>query len=168
MRYILDAVNRGNEMPFAEGAAHEAALFGLVASTDDMREGTRAFLEKRKPGLQRPDNGARSSKAHKSAARFSFAIVVSKYHDFVTDRLQAAAVAALEEGGRRPPTRSRSCACLARSRLPIAARHAAESGEFAAVVCLGCLIRGATPHFEFIASAVAHGLTAAAATPACR
>ncbi len=46
--------------------------------------------------------------------------------------------------------------------LPIAARHAAESGEFAAVICLGCLIRGATPHFELIASAVAHGLTAAA------
>ena len=36
-------------MPFAEAAAFEATLFGLVAATDDMREGTRAFLEKRKP-----------------------------------------------------------------------------------------------------------------------
>ena len=34
-------------MTSAEGAAHEAALFGLCAATDDMREGTRAFLEKR-------------------------------------------------------------------------------------------------------------------------
>lgn len=49
MRYILDAVNRGLEMPFAEAAEYEATLFGLVAATDDMREGTRAFLEKRKP-----------------------------------------------------------------------------------------------------------------------
>ncbi len=49
MRYIIDAVNHGAEMPFAEGAAHEAALFGLVVATDDMREGTRAFLDKRKP-----------------------------------------------------------------------------------------------------------------------
>jgi len=48
-RYILDAVNRGLEMPFAEASAFEAALFGLVMATDDMREGTTAFLEKRKP-----------------------------------------------------------------------------------------------------------------------
>ena len=40
---------------------------------------------------------------------------------------------------------------------------AAETGRFQAIVCLGCLIRGETPHFEYIASAVAHGLTAAAA-----
>jgi enoyl-CoA hydratase len=49
LRYILDAVNKGVEMPFAEAARYEATLFGLVAATDDMREGTRAFLEKRKP-----------------------------------------------------------------------------------------------------------------------
>ena len=49
MRYIIDAVNQGLEMPFAEGAVFEATLFGLVAATEDMREGTRAFLEKRKP-----------------------------------------------------------------------------------------------------------------------
>jgi enoyl-CoA hydratase len=49
VRYILDAVHSGLSMPFAEAEAHEATLFGLAASTDDMREGTRAFLEKRKP-----------------------------------------------------------------------------------------------------------------------
>jgi enoyl-CoA hydratase len=48
MRYILDAVHRGLDMPFAEAQTFEATLFGLVASTDDMREGTKAFLEKRK------------------------------------------------------------------------------------------------------------------------
>lgn len=47
--FILDAVNQGLEMPFSEACLHEATLFGLVASTDDMREGTRAFLEKRVP-----------------------------------------------------------------------------------------------------------------------
>jgi enoyl-CoA hydratase len=52
MRYIIDAVNMGLEMPFAEGCVHEATLFGLIASTDDMREGTRAFLEKRKPAFR--------------------------------------------------------------------------------------------------------------------
>ena len=49
MRYIMSAVNKGLEMPFADACLYEATLFGLVASTEDMREGTRAFLEKRKP-----------------------------------------------------------------------------------------------------------------------
>ncbi len=49
MRYIISAVNKGFEMPFAEACQYEATLFGLVASTGDMREGTAAFLEKRKP-----------------------------------------------------------------------------------------------------------------------
>ena len=48
MRYIIEAINRGVEMPFAEACRYEATLFGLVASTEDMREGTAAFLEKRK------------------------------------------------------------------------------------------------------------------------
>jgi enoyl-CoA hydratase len=51
-RYILDAVNRGLDMPLAEASAFEAALFGLVMATDDMREGTTAFLEKRKPAFK--------------------------------------------------------------------------------------------------------------------
>jgi enoyl-CoA hydratase/carnithine racemase len=49
MRYIIEAVNKGLQMPLAEGQAFEATLFGLVSATDDMKEGTRAFLEKRKP-----------------------------------------------------------------------------------------------------------------------
>jgi len=48
MRYIITAVNKGLEVPFAEACQYEATLFGLVASTEDMREGTAAFLEKRK------------------------------------------------------------------------------------------------------------------------
>ena len=48
MQYIIEAVNRGLEVSFDKGQFLEATLFGLVASTEDMREGTRAFLEKRK------------------------------------------------------------------------------------------------------------------------
>jgi enoyl-CoA hydratase len=47
MCYIINAVNAGTEMAFAEACQYEATLFGLVASTGDMREGTAAFLEKR-------------------------------------------------------------------------------------------------------------------------
>ena len=52
MHYIMSAINQGLEMPFADACAYEATLFGLVASTEDMREGTRAFLEKRKPAFK--------------------------------------------------------------------------------------------------------------------
>jgi 6,7-dimethyl-8-ribityllumazine synthase len=96
------------------------------------------------------------------AAGFRFALVVSKYNDFVTDRLQTAALAALSAAGVMPAdvTVLRVPGAF---EIPLAAQHAAESGRFDAVVCLGCLIRGETSHFEFIASAVAHGLTTAAA-----
>ena len=96
-----------------------------------------------------------------SAAGFRFAIVVSKYNDFVTERLQTGALAALAAAGV-----SSGDITVVRVpgafEIPIAAQHAARSGRYDAVVCLGCLIRGATPHFEYIASAVSHGLTAAA------
>lgn len=48
VRYILDAVANGLDMSFADAQQHEATLFGLVFTTEDMREGTSAFLEKRK------------------------------------------------------------------------------------------------------------------------
>ena len=49
LRYIIDAVNDGLQMSLREAQKLEATLFGLVSTTEDMREGTRAFLEKRKP-----------------------------------------------------------------------------------------------------------------------
>ena len=52
MRYIINAVNKGAEIPFAEACQYEATLFGLVASTEDMKEGTAAFLEKRKAAFK--------------------------------------------------------------------------------------------------------------------
>jgi enoyl-CoA hydratase/carnithine racemase len=52
VRAIIDAVNTGTEMTTADGSAYEAALFGVAAATDDWREGTRAFLEKRPPAFK--------------------------------------------------------------------------------------------------------------------
>jgi 6,7-dimethyl-8-ribityllumazine synthase len=97
-----------------------------------------------------------------SAAGFRFALVVSKYHDFVTSKLQAGAVEALTAAGASADDLT-IVHVPGAFEIPIAAQHAAESGKFQAIVCLGCLIRGETPHFDYIASAVAHGLTAAAA-----
>jgi 6,7-dimethyl-8-ribityllumazine synthase len=90
------------------------------------------------------------------------AIVVSRFNDFVTDRLLAGAEEALREAGLATGD-VEVLHVPGAFELPIAAQRVAETGRVAAVVCLGCLIRGATPHFEYIASACAHGITAAAA-----
>jgi enoyl-CoA hydratase len=52
VHYILEAVHKGLEMPFPQAQIFEATLFGLVAATEDMHEGTKAFLEKRKPDFK--------------------------------------------------------------------------------------------------------------------
>jgi 6,7-dimethyl-8-ribityllumazine synthase len=91
------------------------------------------------------------------------AIVVSRFNDFVTGRLLDGARAALGDAG----VAAADVEVLhvpGAFEIPMAAQRIAETGKVDAVVCLGCLIRGETPHFEYIASACAHGITAAAAS----
>jgi len=88
-----------------------------------------------------------------------FAVVVSRFNETITGSLRDAATAALHEAG---ATTVQVLAVPGAFEIPQAARAAAESGRFDAVVCLGCIIRGETPHFDYIASAVAHGITDAA------
>ena len=91
------------------------------------------------------------------------AIVVSRFNDFVTGRLLDGARAALADAG----VAAEDVEVLhvpGAFEIPMAAQRVAETGKVDAVVCLGCLIRGETPHFEYIASACAHGITAAAAS----
>jgi 6,7-dimethyl-8-ribityllumazine synthase len=97
-----------------------------------------------------------------SGSGFRFAVIVSKYNSVVTDRLQTGALAALSAAhvAADDVTIVRVPGAF---EIPSAARQAAASGRFHAIVCLGCVIRGATPHFDYIASAVAHGLMSASA-----
>jgi 6,7-dimethyl-8-ribityllumazine synthase len=104
----------------------------------------------------------RTIEGSNDATGFRFALVVSKYNDFVTERLQVGALAALAGAG----VASGDITVVrvpGAFEIPLAAQHAAESGQYDAIVCLGCLVRGETAHFEYISSAVAHGLTTAAA-----
>lgn len=91
------------------------------------------------------------------------AIVVSRFNDFVTDRLLEGAQAALRDAGIADDNVD-VLRVPGAFEIPMAAQRIAESGKVSAVICLGCLIRGATPHFEYIAAACAHGITAAAAS----
>jgi 6,7-dimethyl-8-ribityllumazine synthase len=89
------------------------------------------------------------------------ALVVSEYHAFITDGLEAGARAALAEAGWSDVTVERFLVPGA-FELAQAAQRLADAQRFAAVVCLGCLIRGETPHFEYIADAASLGIMRAA------
>lgn len=89
------------------------------------------------------------------------ALVVSRYHEFVTGRLEAGARAALREAG-VPDSDVVTWQVPGAFELAQAAQRVAEAGDCDAVVCLGCLIRGETPHFDVIASAAADGIMRAA------
>ena len=91
------------------------------------------------------------------------AVVVSRYNDFVTERLLAGARDTLLECGVAPDAIT-VIRVPGAYEIPLACQRAAETRHYAAVIALGCLIRGATAHFEYIASAVAHGLAAAASS----
>lgn len=95
------------------------------------------------------------------ASAFRFAVIASRFNETITSSLRDAAVAALKEAG-ATDTNVHVFSVPGAFEIPQAARAAAETGRFDAVVCLGCIIRGETPHFEYIASAVAHGLMTAA------
>ena len=93
-------------------------------------------------------------------------LVVSAYHRAVTGGLCDGALEALRDAGARGAgTEDAGSATVIEVpgafEIPLAARRAAESGNFDAVVCLGCIVRGETPHFDYLASAVAHAIAAA-------
>ena len=91
------------------------------------------------------------------ASGFRFAIVYSRFNDAITESLRDGARRALDEAGARADD-VEVVSVPGAFELPQAARSLAETGTFDAVVCLGCVIRGATPHFEYISASVAHGI----------
>lgn len=95
------------------------------------------------------------------AAGYRFAVLVSRFNETVTGSLRAGARSALAAAG-AAETDIEEFDVPGAFELPQAARCAAESGRYDAVICLGCVIRGETPHFEYISSAVAHGVMEAA------
>jgi 6,7-dimethyl-8-ribityllumazine synthase len=96
------------------------------------------------------------------AAGRRFALVVSNFNKDITNGLLRGARAALADAG----VDSADVATVrvpGAFEIPLAARRLARSGRYDAVICLGCLIKGDTMHFEYIASAVSHGIMAVSA-----
>ena len=167
VRYIIDAVNRGLQMPFADAQVFEATLFGLVAGDRRHARGNEGLPRKAQGGVQGdldrcvteiprplrrrcpepPDTALRSSSRASTTAHHRARSATGRGR-----RCEAGAASTDVEEFSVPGA----------FELPQAARCAAETGRFDAVVCLGCVIRGETPHFEYISSAVAHGIMEAA------
>ncbi|MGH9416722.1 MAG: 6,7-dimethyl-8-ribityllumazine synthase [Terriglobales bacterium] len=100
---------------------------------------------------------ARTIKAGFSAAGFGFAIVVSRFNAFITDRLLASALDALERLG-AARHRIRVVEVPGAFEIPATARALAKSRRYDGVICLGCILHGDTRHFEFISREVTRGV----------
>ena len=90
-----------------------------------------------------------------------FAIVVSRFNEEITEGLLQGARERLAEAS-VPDDSVTIIHVPGAFEIPIAAQRLGESGEYDAIVCLGCLIKGDTMHFEYIAEAASHGIMQAA------
>ncbi len=93
-----------------------------------------------------------------NGAGFRFAIVVSSWNDAITSRLLDGALEALEKTGVQE-SNVEIFRVPGSYEIPLIALKAAKTGKFDALICLGTIIRGETPHFEYVASEVAKGIS---------
>lgn len=95
---------------------------------------------------------------HLSAGPYSFGIVASRFNEFITKRLLDAALDCLRRHG-ADEKKLDVIYCPGAFEIPQVAQQLVSARKYDAVICLGCVIRGATPHFDYICSSVTTGLT---------
>jgi 6,7-dimethyl-8-ribityllumazine synthase len=98
-----------------------------------------------------------------SAAGLRFAIVVSRFNSFITERLLAGALDALTRTGCDPETVD-VVKVPGSWEVPLVAGELAKQHRYDAIICLSAVIRGETPHFDYVAGEAAKGVAQAAAT----
>ncbi|NVL90166.1 MAG: 6,7-dimethyl-8-ribityllumazine synthase [Desulfobacterales bacterium] len=92
-----------------------------------------------------------------SAEGKRFALVVSRFNDFISDKLLTGAIDALVRHGARDEDID-IVKVPGSFEIPLMAKKITENGKHDAVICLGAVIRGSTPHFEYVSSEVAKGV----------
>ena len=91
------------------------------------------------------------------AGKHRFGVVVSRFNEFITSKLLGGCLDALARHG--VDTDAVDVAWTPGAfEVPVIAKRMAESGRYAAVICLGAVIRGSTPHFDYIAAEVSKGI----------
>lgn len=96
-----------------------------------------------------------------NAKGFRYAIVASRWNDFLTSRLIEGAIDALERLGAEENS-IEVFKVPGSFEIPMLADKVAKSGRFDAVICVGTILRGQTPHFDFVAGAATNGIAQAA------
>lgn len=94
---------------------------------------------------------------HLRSEGLTFGIVVSRFNDFICERLLGGALDALKRTG-ADEDRIHVFRVPGAYEIPLAAKKLAGTGRYDAVICLGAVIRGATPHFDYVANEVAKGI----------
>jgi len=92
-----------------------------------------------------------------NAAGLKFALIVSRFNDFITEKLLSGAVDALTRSGADPEDIT-VIKVPGAFEIPVTAKKTAQSGGFDAIICLGAVIRGSTPHFDYVAAEVSKGV----------
>jgi 6,7-dimethyl-8-ribityllumazine synthase len=92
-----------------------------------------------------------------SAAGLRIGVVVSQFNAFITDRLLAGALAAMERGGAEEK-QIEVVHVPGSFELPLAAKKMAVSGKYDAIICIGCILRGETSHYDVVVSETARGV----------
>ena len=100
---------------------------------------------------------AKTYEGHLSAAGLKFGIVISRFNDFISARLLEGALDCLKRHEAKEDDISVAWVPGA-FEIPAVAKRLAQSEKYHAVICLGAVIRGATPHFEYVASEAAKGI----------
>jgi 6,7-dimethyl-8-ribityllumazine synthase len=103
------------------------------------------------------ETGIRVIRGRPDSPAGRFAVVVSRFNDLITDKLAAGAEGCLVEHGVAPGDIDRISVPGAWE-LPFAVAVAARTGFYAGIVAVGCVIRGETPHFDFVAGGAADGI----------
>jgi 6,7-dimethyl-8-ribityllumazine synthase len=106
--------------------------------------------------MTKPKN-AKEIRPLANAAGFRFALVVSRFNSFITDRLLSGALDALEAAG----AKSKNIQVVrvpGSFEIPLVAKKLAVGGLADAVIAIGCVLRGETAHFDYVASEVARGV----------
>jgi 6,7-dimethyl-8-ribityllumazine synthase len=92
-----------------------------------------------------------------------FGIVVSRFNHFITEHLLSGACDALQRHG-VATERITTVWVPGAFEIPLVAQKMAQSGKYQAVICLGAVIRGATPHFDYVATEVSKGVATVSLT----
>ncbi len=89
-----------------------------------------------------------------------FALVVGRFNDFISDRLVGGAIDALVRSGAKDEDID-IVKVPGAFEIPLAAKKMAEKGKYSAVICLGAIIRGSTPHFDYVSAEASKGVAQA-------